>query len=247
MEQNFEMELQEINTYLENKYGEKFVIVELLSDDGSLEVPNKAYAYPEGREEEWFAVRMEINDDGERILSDGYIFILVENAIFPEYEAWLEKSKLDAKITIQLEKEREVTRWQDYELGFTFEEFVEKEWPFGININIYSNEKRLEEKNDFFKRLSYELKSIPFKELNTKCQIVFISANKFGVFNNRKHKGFDLYSFKISEEIKAHTQIFISKCIEEKEMFEILKSNCEEDMGVTHTPIFGSRGEIDDR
>jgi len=130
--------INEISSYLKNKYEEKFVVVRLVSDNGEVGVPNKAYVHPEGRENDWFAVRFEDSDDdtGIQTFSDGYGFIFAEQAILPAYQALIMKVIPNAKITVEIENEFEVTR-ASHKKNVSFEDFTAKEYPFAININVF--------------------------------------------------------------------------------------------------------------
>ena len=201
-----------ISDYLEKKYSEKFIIAKLVSDNGELDVPNKVYVYPNGKEADWFAVRFDMGEDNNLCeFEDGYGFIFAEQTIFPCYQELILKELPSAKITVQIKNELEVTRSEQYK-GVSFEEFAEKEEPFSIKINIFISDVVLAEKEPFFDMLDRLISDTPNKHCFHDYKIMFVREEQFAKFDASKCKGFELSEYKLRvKEVIAHTNITLSE------------------------------------
>lgn len=213
----------EISAYLESKYGENFVVDRLVSDDGTPGVPNKAYVHPEGRKADWFAVRFTTDkDSGLHNFKDGYGFVFAQKALLAEYEAWLLNVIPEARIVLDVDSGSEVTR-VDHQPDTTFDEFAGKEKPFGIEANIFINEKELENKESLFETLSTALYDVPLKELFVECYIVFIKAAEFASLDVAFYRGGGSVGLLDYEKISvSSTSVIISDDITEADILKRL-------------------------
>jgi hypothetical protein len=231
MVNNFSNEINEICSYLKRKYGEKFVVVSLVSDDGVLDVPNKAYVHPEGREAEWFAVRFDKDENTEaQVFRDGYGFIFAEQTILPAFQALFINTSSTVKLTVEIENELEVTR-AEHEKGVSFEAFAEKEYPFGININVFVSDEVLIEKEIFYENLSRILNDMPGRSFFYKFYFVFVKSDEFDTFGIDEYRGTDSFIFKSSaDEITAFTKVVITEEMYQAVIIDELKAASTDDM-----------------
>jgi hypothetical protein len=225
MEGNFSEIAKEVSEHLEHKYGESFVVTQLVSDDGS-GISNKAYAHPEGRETDWFAVRFDMDTEtGLREFSDGYGFVFVAKEILPEYEKWLAKAIPGAKIVINIENEWEVTR-ADYTKNISFNDFRTKEMPFQVSMIIFMNTDELQEKERLFESLSFTFEALPNGEIYHEFQVVFIKASRLEQINVQDFRGFNLFSLKDSDlDVNAYTSINFSSDMTQTEIIKFIQDN----------------------
>ena len=226
MDNDYSKEIREISEYLENKYNEKFTVARLVSDDGEVIVMNKAYVFPEEKEADWFAVRMGRDSDTEtREFRDGYAFVFVAQSIFPAYCALIMKTIPDAKITVGIENEFEVTR-VEHQKGVSFEKFTEKESPFSININIFISDDTLKDRKDVLEKLSRSINDTPGRGLYYEFKIMFVKAALFADFHMELCRGFSLSEYEMSvKEVVAHTHLELTEDLEQSEINEILNRN----------------------
>jgi hypothetical protein len=178
---NFASE-REILKYLENKYNEKFVVVQTGWANNEI----IAYAHPAGRETERFTVRFEGSGNSKKF-SDGYGLIFAEEAILPVYEAFMAEALPDAKFTMRVIGIQNVTR-ETHSKGATFEEIVAKEPYMGISIKIFVSDELLSDKESFFEELIHILYAAPNRELNHGYEIAFVKAEQFADFDAAQHK-----------------------------------------------------------
>jgi len=242
MESDYTKLIEEISSYLEKKYGEKFVVDRLVSDDGNPMRPNKAYVHPETCEYEWFAVRFDADEtdgdsneadagESEGIVkyefSDGYGFIFAERLILPEYDAWLEKAVPGAKLTLKIESGLEVTR-EIYGADAIIKDFIELEQPFVMSTKIFLMDCNLAERDRVFEALSIAFVKAPQREINNRCQIIFIRLDKYGMLNRHKYKEHDYFDFLGLTEVSALTRFFITKDANASDILEEMKKNLDD-------------------
>jgi len=215
-----------ISDYLENKYGEKFIVAQLVSDSGELDVVNKAYVYPEDREADWFAVRMNFDDETETVsFRDGYGFIFAEQAILPSYQALVSKEFPSAKITVQIKNELEVTRSENSK-GLSFEEFIVVENPFAIKINVFLSADALADREKFFDTLTQVIENTPSIACFHDYKIMIVNKDQFTQFDASQYKGVELSEYKMRvEEVITHTNILVPENEMPEKINELLKAN----------------------
>jgi len=216
----------EISDYLEKKYGEKFNIAQLVSGNGELDIVNKVYVYPESRENDWFTVCIEFDDETEAVsFKDGYRFIFAERAILPFYQALVSKEFPNAKVTIQIKNELGITRSENSK-DISFNEFTETEKPFAIKVNVFLSDDVLAKKNKIFDGLAQVIENTPNKGCFHDYKIMFVKTKQFDEFNASKCKGFELSEYKMRvEEVIAHTSILIPENEMPEKINELLKFN----------------------
>jgi len=236
MEKAIKNKIEEICTYLENKYNRKFIVDRLVSDDGNPKQPNKAYAYTEGCKNEWFAVRFEMTEDtGECIYSDGYGFILAEQVLLPDYRDWISEDLPDGKITIYIEGVDEVTNG-NYSNDFNFEEFVKAEPDFAINVTIFAGSDLLSDKPAFFEKLSHSIDKRLKKEFCYKINIAF-TDEKSGCPDVDDYRAASLFVLKSAKDkFVAYTKVFVVNEMSQSEIFNELNDEFTDNMEVS---LFG--------
>jgi len=247
MDQNFSKETEEMLIYLENKYEEKFIAERLVLDDGVSAVPNKAYVCPEGKEYDYFAVKMEAGDeDTEYTFSDGYGFIFAEQAVLSDYKNWIKKSFQNAKLTIRIGNELETTR-ELHEKGVSFEEFVAKELPFTIDINIFLIEDKFNDTDKAMKQLSGALADMPGRRAYCDCKVAFIKADKFDGIDEMEYKGASINQLKEIDGITAYSSCGVSGQKRQDEIHSELSNNFADDFDFDLDAYVnpGKDGEID--
>jgi len=230
MENNFSNEINEISTFLEEKYKIKFIIDDLVSDVADPGNPNKAYAYPEGRKSEWFAVRIDV-DKGtkERVFSDGYGFVLAEQKKLPEYRAWIAEVIPGGKIAIYIENDTEVTIG-DYSTGFNMEEFVEEESPYAINMTIFAGSDMLADRTAFFEKLSQSIDEKLDRRFCYKMNIAFANVNPDSL-DADEYRGASSFTIKSADgKFIALTKVFIVEEMSKDDIFNELEDEFTEDM-----------------
>ena len=216
----------EISKYLEEKYGEKFVVAQLVSDRGIPGVIDKAYAYPEGQETDSFTVRVYTDDEtGDYSFLDGYGFIFAEQKILPAYQVLIEKAMFEAKITVKINNEFGITK-TGIDKDVPFEEFAEREAPFEIHINIFLKDEVLAEKEVNFEKLSNALNDTPGRSFNYNYKIMFVQSDEFAAFNEKRCKEFSLSEYRLNvKEVVACTHILLTEEIEKATIGETLLKN----------------------
>jgi hypothetical protein len=225
MENGFFEEINDITEYLESKYGEKFIVTRLFMNDRGIN-QNKAYVHPEGREADWFAVRFSTDKiNGKREFNDGYGFIFAAQAIFPEYEQWITRVVPEVKITIDVCNGMEVTR-AEHMAGVSFDEFIKKEEPFGIDANIFVNEESLGNKEELFMNISKALFDVPNKDFFVECLVIFIKSDVFDSFDPSYYKGSGSRSLleNIGKSV-AYTRVIIALDITQTGILEKMAIN----------------------
>jgi len=229
MENNLLALITEVGAYLEDKYNEKFIIKNLVSDSPDPVNPNKAYAYPEGFINEWFAVRLDTDDTGTRIFTDGYGFVLAERVILPEYKEWISEVIPDGKIAIYIENENEVTNG-DYSAGFNYEEFVKVESPYAINITVLAGSYLLADINSFFEKIS---RSIDEKLDRKQCYKINFAFSDENLDNLEisKYRRSSSFTFSLeSDKFVAFSKVFIVEEMSQADIYNELKDEFTDDM-----------------
>jgi len=240
---------KEITEYLEKKYGEKFIVAQLISDYDVSDAPTKAYVYPDGVIADVFTVRINSNENtGVREYSDGYSFVFAEKSIIPAYQALIAQASPDVKITILLRNELDVTR-TNHKKDVSFEEFSGKEYPFDIYINAFISADVLSVKDDFFEKLSHVLNSTPGRSFYYNFQFIFIDSSKFDKINIEEFKRYGLFEFKDSvKETIAFAKVGISENMSQLDILTALKSDFTDDMllqvdGVSNSEVGGGKND----
>jgi len=222
--------IDEVKTYLEDKYKDKFTINSILSNDGDPDNPNMAYVYPESRMDEWFAVRIHYDENtGGRSFSDGCGFVLAEQEMLPMYREWIAEVIPDGKVIICIENETNVTRG-DYSAGFDYEEFVEAESPYVMNITILAGSDLLADKTAFFEKISQSIAEKLDRKFFYRIHIAFTDENP-GSLEVSKYKGASSFAFKRGpDKFIAFTKTFIIEEMSQSDIFKELEDEFSDDM-----------------
>ena len=238
----------EISKYLEEKYGEKFVVAKLVSDYDVSDAPTKAYAYPEGIISDGFTVKIHLNKNtGVREYSDGYGFIFAENTIIPAYQALIAQAAPNSRVSVMIKSELDVTR-SDHKKNVSFEEFTEKEYPFDIYVNVFISADVLSEKDDFLENLSRVLNDMPGRSFYHHFQFVFIDPNQLNELPTEEYKRYGLFEFKDDvEAASAYTKVGIAESMTQPEILIELKLQFTGDMelsdGISENEIGGEQND----
>lgn len=211
---------REILRYLETKYDEKFVVVQR----GWANNETIAYAHPVGNEFELFKVRVD-GAGRAKEFSDGYGFIFAEEAILPDYKAFITDALPDAKITLRIGNPMNVTR-ETHARGVSFEEFLEKESPLGINVYVFVSDDALNDKEVFFEMLSNVLYETPNREIHHGYEIAFVKADRLADFDASLHRWTSSLEYgREIKEIVAYTYLGFGMTVHKSEINERLNSN----------------------
>ena len=230
MENIFLSLIAEVNTYLEEKYKEKFTVDSLGSDAADPENPNKAYAYPEGSKGERFAVRIDIDENaGGYSFSDGYGFVLAEREMLPMYREWIAEVIPDGKVALYIENETDVTRG-DYSDGFDYEEFVEAESPYAMIITILAGSDLLADRTAFFEKISQGIDEKLDRKSYYRINIAFTNENP-GSLDADKYRGASSFAFKLEpNKFVAFTKVFILEEMSQSDVSNELEDEFSNDM-----------------
>jgi len=187
---DYSSEIEDMCSYLENRYNEQFTVAKLISDDGELDAPNKAYVHPKGREAEWFVVRIEENkENGTKEYRDGYGFVFVERSMAMEYQEWLDKIIPSAKMAVRVWSADEITHFK-YDSKVSLDELTMTENDsIGMDATIFVCESQLDVKAEYREKANKAFNDIPYKDDICECHLLFINEESFPTFNHQFYKG----------------------------------------------------------
>ena len=139
-------EQRNILKYLENKYGEEFVIESTHASSDSASSSRWVNVHPMEKENDSFSVR--IMRTGE--FTDDYDVMLHSKRLFPIYDEWIRGVFPYAKVAVQLSgrPKREI---KYYDPQQPIQEFIDEAQRLSIEVNIMFSETMLEQKDDIFK------------------------------------------------------------------------------------------------
>ena len=223
MERNYR---EEVSAYLRDKYGEEFDITQLSSDADYPVVPNRAYAKPADSEYDFFAVRFDpYKQDGGLEFQDGYGFIFAERAILPTYKKLADEISPDLKLTLRTGNELEVTR-ESHEKGVSFDEFLDKEKPLSIRVNILTSDGYIDNRENFFEKISQMIAEVPPYEVYYKFQVIFVKEDLFDLYDAERYKSYNLLQFEMqTQEITACTYVEFSGMIAKTDILASLNDH----------------------
>lgn len=137
--------------HLEEKYGEEFVIKEILLPVDASSFNRGATVYPKGREDEEFYVSL--GTRGSKKIIDNYVLREPQKKMTPIYEEWIQSVFPSAKVGVRLSHNYSHDLF--YDPDKSLQQFVDdSSGDIDCDISILLSEELLTDKDEVFEKLS---------------------------------------------------------------------------------------------